>query len=358
MRVLVVDQDSALLTAITGLLGDYFTIEAVTTKADCLDLVRVNDFDVIVAGERLADGSGLELLGQMGRDRPGMLRVFAVDRERLKLLKGRLGPFRLFRTLAYPIEPRQLLAALSAAAGIEEEIESPEETPAEPASAPASPVEVTVRSVRVPTATQAMVEAPAPQARREVHDFTLVDEEPKPPPQPKVRKKGKSRSGARVKPPKEGSGGPRQPTPEALAVGSRLAAESRAKVSAPPFLEPSAKRSAFLAGAGILVVIGIMAVAFRLFNTNDTPRFSTASLSTQATRDPPEVIKLLADTDLALQEEDYKAARTDIAALQQIAPTPPRLPIFEALLAKHEAESAATGPTTSSGTAHRITKQT
>ena len=354
MRVLVVDQDSALLTAITELLGDYFTIGAVTTKADCLDLVRVNDFDVIVAGERLADGSGLELLGQMGRDRPDMLRVFAVDRERLKLLKGRLGPFRLFRTLAYPIEPRQLLAALSAAAGVEEEIESPEETPAAsaPAPIPASPVEVTVRSVRVPTATQAMADAPAPQARREVHDFTLVDEEPEPPPQPKVRKGSKSRSRARVKPPAEGSRGPRQPTPEALTAGSRLAAESRSKASPPPLLEPSAKRNALLVGAGILVVIGVMAVAFRLFNTNDTPRFSTASLSTQATRDPPEVIKLLADTELALQEEDYKAARTDIAALQQIAPTHPRLPFFEALLAKHEAESAAAPAPSSSGPAH------
>jgi TonB family protein len=320
MRVLVVDQDSALLTAITQLLGDYFTIDAVTTKADCVDLVRVNDFDVIVAGERLEDGSGLELLGQMARDRPDMLRIFAVDRERLRLLKGRLGPFRLFRTLAYPIEPRQLLAALSAAAGIEEEIDSPEET-AEAAPAPAAPtpVEVTVRSVRQPTATHAMVvEAPAPRARREVHDFTLVDEEPAP--QPKS--------------------GPRQPTPEVLAVGSRLAAASRAKTFPPPLMEPSARRSAFLVGAGVLVVIGVMAVGFRAFNSNDTPTFSTASLSTQTTRDPPEVIKLLADTELALQEEDYKAARTDIAALQQIAPTHPRLPFFEALLAKHEAGSA------------------
>jgi TonB family protein len=333
MRVLVVDQDSALLTAITQLLGDYFTIDAVTTKADCVDLVRVNDFDVIVAGERLEDGSGLELLGQLARDRPDMLRIFAVDRERLRLLKGRLGPFGLFRTLAYPIEPRQLLAALSAAAGIEEEIDSPEET-AEAAPAPAAPtpVEVTVRSVRQPTAAQAMVEAPAPRARREVHDFTLVDEEPAPAPQPKLQKGSKSRSSARS--------GPRQPTPEALAVGSRLAAASRAKTSPPPLVEPSARRSAFLVGAGVLVVIGVMAVGLRAFNSNDTPTFSTASLSTQTTRDPPEVIKLLADTELALQEQDYKAARTDIAALQQIAPTHPRLPFFEALLAKHEAESA------------------
>src|SRR5437879_5709424 len=115
MRVLVVDQDSELLTAITQSLGEYFVIDAVTTKADCLDLLRANEFEVIVAGERLEDGSGLELLGQLGKHRPGMLRIFAAERERLKLLKGRLGPFGLFRTLSYPIEPRQLLAALSAA---------------------------------------------------------------------------------------------------------------------------------------------------------------------------------------------------------------------------------------------------
>jgi TonB family protein len=362
MRVLVVDQDSALLTAITQLLGDYFAIDAVTTKADCLDLVRVNEFEVIVAGERLEDGSGLELLGQMGRDRPDMLRIFAVDRERLKLLKGRLGPFRLFRTLSYPIEPRQLLAALSAAAGIEEEIEAPEETAVvEPVTAPAppQPVEVTVRSVRQPvapiqarvsTATQTMVEAPAPTARREVHDFTLVDEEePAPPPQPKSHKRSKSRSSARVAslPPPSGGRGSRQPTPEALAVGSRLATASRAKARQtngpalpPPLMESGSKRSAVIVGAGAIVAIGVMAVALHVFNTNDTPTFTTANLSAQATHDPPEVIKLVADTELAFQQDDYKAARTDVAALQQIAPTHPRLPFFEALLAKHESESA------------------
>src|SRR5258708_31916858 len=120
MRVLVVDQDSELLTAITRSLSEYFAIDAVTTKADCLDLLRANEFEVIVAGERLEDGSGLELLGQLGKHRPGMLRIFAAEGERLKLLKGRLGPFGLFRTLSYPIEARQLLAALSAAGAPED----------------------------------------------------------------------------------------------------------------------------------------------------------------------------------------------------------------------------------------------
>lgn len=338
MRVLVVDQDSALLTAITQLLGEYFAIDAVTTKADCLDLVRANDFDVIVAGERLEDGSGLELLGQMGRNRPDMLRIFAVDRERLKLLKGRLRPFGLFRTLSYPIEPRQLLAALSAAAGIEEEIDDVEETAPQkrvPPPLPPSPVEVTVRAVR-------HVE-PAPQARREVHDFTLVDEEPPAPPAQPSRKGSKSRSTARAqRPAAPAERAPRQPTPEALAVGSRIAAASRARAFPPPLLEPSARKSALLVAAGVVVVIGTMAVILHVSNTPDTPPFSTALLSAPAPHDPPEVVKLLADTETAFQQDDYKAARNNITALQQIAPTHPRLSFFEALLAKHESETHGT----------------
>jgi protein TonB len=96
-----------------------------------------------------------------------------------------------------------------------------------------------------------------------------------------------------------------------------------------------------MVGAGVVVVIGAMAVAFHVFNTPDKPPFSTASLSARPTHDPPEVVKLLADTEAAFQHDDYKAARTDIAALQQIAPTHPRLPFFESLLAKGEAGAAA-----------------
>jgi protein TonB len=105
-------------------------------------------------------------------------------------------------------------------------------------------------------------------------------------------------------------------------------------------LERSAKRSAFVVGAGVVVLIGVIAVALHVFNTPDKPPFSTASLSARPTHDPPEVVKLLADTEAAFQQDDYKAARTDIAALQQIAPTHPRLPFFESLLAKGEAGTA------------------
>src|SRR5579862_3360333 len=108
MRVIVVDQDSALLEAIARSLRDRYTIDAVTNKGDCLDLLRQNTFEVIVAGERLEDGSGLELLGQVAKRWQSMLRIFSADPHRLELLRGRLGPFELFQVLPYPLDPDDL----------------------------------------------------------------------------------------------------------------------------------------------------------------------------------------------------------------------------------------------------------
>jgi len=115
MRVLVVDHDSTVLETTVRALREHFVIDAVTNKGDCMDLLRQNTFDIVVACERLEDGSGLELLSQIAKRWPATLRVFAADRERLRLLQGRLGPFELFQALSYPINPEKLLSTLSLA---------------------------------------------------------------------------------------------------------------------------------------------------------------------------------------------------------------------------------------------------
>src|SRR3954452_17289757 len=135
MRVLVVDQDSSSNLAITRSLRELYTVDCVTNKGDCLDLLRSNTFEVIVATERLEDGSGLELLGTISKKWPSVLRIFAADRQRLQLLRGRLGPFELFQTLVYPIDPQKLIATLEIAAaaqhGTQEQIELSDDAPAE-----------------------------------------------------------------------------------------------------------------------------------------------------------------------------------------------------------------------------------
>jgi TonB family protein len=341
MRVLVVDQDSTLLTAITRTLGEYFSIDAVTNKADCLDLVRLNEFDVIVAGERLEDGSGLELLGQLGRTRPDMLRIFAAERERLKLLKGRLGPFGLFRTLTYPIQPRQLLAALSAAAGTEE---YDEEYPASEAeveaarsptpAAQVAPAPVTVVAsapARMPEALRVVASAPA----RTPEPVTVVASSAARAPAPARQTSSPRPRGAAV--PGQPRQVPRQPTPAALAAASKLDIVTRPKGYPLPN-ETSPARSAFFVGAGVILVLGGLALSFKIFNTKDEPvALATNASATRSPHFPPEVVKLVADTEVAFQQDNFKTARTDVAALQQIAPDHPRLPFFESLLKRLEA---------------------
>ena len=119
-----------------------FDVDTATSKATCVDLMRANPFDVLVASERLSDGSGLELLSHAATRWPDTLRVLAIEAPRLKLLRGKLGPFRLHATLQYPIDLEELESVLER---MHELLGEPEETEEEPpAQSPprASPVQL------------------------------------------------------------------------------------------------------------------------------------------------------------------------------------------------------------------------
>lgn len=120
MRVLVADRNALLLECISRTYGHRFSIYTATTRKRCDALLRQTGFDVTVISEKLADGPGLALLAQIAQDSPDTRRVFCARQSRLQYLKGKLGPFGLFRTLAYPIVAREFLATLVLArAGLE-----------------------------------------------------------------------------------------------------------------------------------------------------------------------------------------------------------------------------------------------
>src|ERR1700730_5519649 len=115
MRVLIADRNARLLEAISRTFAPQFRIQTATSCEDCNALLQQAEFDLAVISEKLADGPGLQLLGQIARDSPDTLRIFTARRSRLQLLKGKLGPFGLFRTLPYPIDAKKLLSALTLA---------------------------------------------------------------------------------------------------------------------------------------------------------------------------------------------------------------------------------------------------
>lgn len=122
MRVLVADSDSEALEAVARV----FEVDVATNKVTCIDLLRANDYDVLVAAERLEDGSGLELLSQVAKRWPDVVRVLAIEPARRAMLRGKLAPFKLFDTIPYPIDESLLEGVLQRAA---EFVEPPPEEP-------------------------------------------------------------------------------------------------------------------------------------------------------------------------------------------------------------------------------------
>lgn len=115
MRVVLADHDPAVLAASARALQGLIDCVQVTSKQDCLARLREGGCDIVVACERLADGSGLDLLATIGMSHPELLRIFAADAERLKKLGAHLTPFKLFDTIGYPLDSMQLRSAMALA---------------------------------------------------------------------------------------------------------------------------------------------------------------------------------------------------------------------------------------------------
>lgn len=346
MRVIVVDHDSTMLETIVRALRTHFVIDAVSLKADCIDLLRQNEFDIVVACERLEDGSGLELLGQVARRWPATLRVFAADRERLQLLQGRLGPFELFQTLAYPINPHKLLSTLLLAReaheadadttsiqhivlGNEEATDiqppppPPPEPPAKKAAAPATRAAPAGRpGVRNP---RGATRPPIPVA---VHPPTIQTPAPARPPE---RPKGL---------PAARAVGSAAAVIESLSEAAEVAAAAtRARMESQEAGMP-ASRKAFIAGAGCAVALFVIVLGVMQLGPAHHADRTAAALPPAQPHFSKEVTEQVTAVELDFEQDDLAKAQADVQRLQALAPDHPRLQFFLTLLDRGRARGA------------------
>jgi protein TonB len=121
MRVLLVDHDSEGLEAIARAIRGVLELDCVTSKGDAMLLLRQNTYDVLIACERCVDGSGLDLLGRTTRTAAPLKRIFAAPSDRLQLLGPRLAPFKVQRTINYPIDLEELWLAIAQVTGTNDE---------------------------------------------------------------------------------------------------------------------------------------------------------------------------------------------------------------------------------------------
>ena len=109
VKTLLADIDGAMLQHCVARIGGRQPLTLATSKAQALELLHQGaGFEVVVACDRLADGSGLALLDDVHVRWPHLTRVFCIDRHRLAMVRGRLSAFRLRHTLPYPLMPAKL----------------------------------------------------------------------------------------------------------------------------------------------------------------------------------------------------------------------------------------------------------
>jgi DNA-binding NtrC family response regulator len=110
VKTLLVDIDRRMLLHCLTRIGGRQPLTLATSKSQALELLHQGptSYDVVVACERLEDGSGLALLSDVQVRWPNLLRVFCSERQRLAQVRNRLSAFRLRHTLVYPLRPTKL----------------------------------------------------------------------------------------------------------------------------------------------------------------------------------------------------------------------------------------------------------
>lgn len=113
-RLLLVELDERALEATAATLWrhrDSFRICTSSSEAEALELARAHSPDVIVSGERLAEGDGFGLLEQVARDRPDVVRVLICDAARASGSLGRAMAV-AHRCLYRPWRPQRFIQML------------------------------------------------------------------------------------------------------------------------------------------------------------------------------------------------------------------------------------------------------
>jgi ActR/RegA family two-component response regulator len=308
MRVLIADRNAWLLESISRTFGHQFSIQTASTAEHCGDLLRQGAFDLAIICEKLADGPGLQLLGQIARSSPDTLRIFAARRSRLQLLKGRLGPFGLFRTLAYPIDAQKLQSAL-----VRSRARLEIDPPAAPHGGASTPGPAAVRPIvkRISlVSADALLSNNVPMTIASMRRIRPSESSRVPQPAPVARQASGISSGVRSV---QSAAPPRLPLQSGAferALARRKTARREARpIHRPQLADPSPKRSMALLGATTVAVFLVASVTLNRFDAAAEPSSSARATHTSSIGEQPVISTPPQDSTPAGPTPSFSPAR-------------------------------------------------
>lgn len=125
MKILLVDDEEQILKGVSRLISceeDDWEVETALSGSEALDLLSEEEFDVVVSDMRMPGMDGAELLSEIGRQYPSMLRiVLSGEADRESVLRA-VNPMHQY--LSKPCEPEELFEFIRRAPVFQETIKS------------------------------------------------------------------------------------------------------------------------------------------------------------------------------------------------------------------------------------------
>jgi DNA-binding NarL/FixJ family response regulator len=116
MKVLVIEKDKTVRQSLAYFIERHRNCEVflASSKAEGISFFKTNPFDIVLCGERLPDGDGLEILKELGRDNPKLtsilLTVHSDEMLRQEALRAGIRGY-----LVKPFDLKQLEEAMAIA---------------------------------------------------------------------------------------------------------------------------------------------------------------------------------------------------------------------------------------------------
>jgi len=114
MKVLIIEKDNTVRQSLSYFIGHYKNSEVFLagSKKDGISLFQTIPFDIVLCGDRLPDGSGLEILREWINQNPNLISILMTvqddDRLRHEALKAGVKGY-----LVKPFDLKQLEEAIS-----------------------------------------------------------------------------------------------------------------------------------------------------------------------------------------------------------------------------------------------------
>ncbi|ETX04716.1 response regulator [Candidatus Entotheonella palauensis] len=110
--VLVVDDEVEILHSLRGLLRMEFEVHTAKSGREALNILEQETIHVILSDRRMPEMAGVEFLSQARGERPSAIRIMFTGYTDVKAVIEAINQGQVFRYLAKPWQPNELLAVL------------------------------------------------------------------------------------------------------------------------------------------------------------------------------------------------------------------------------------------------------